>query len=197
MATTVSHVTASDGPDADLVAHWRVVVDTVIGTQHRLMETIEASGIPAQWFAVLSMLLNAPEQRMPMTQLARQVSITSGGFTKLADRMGRDGLIDRRSSAGDRRVVYATLTAAGRTAAQRAEEQYLAALHKHVLGALPVSQLVELSQALAALDAHHATADADDPDDVADDAAVVSGRDPALPERRAERRGSAADRKPQ
>lgn len=185
-------MTASDVSDRDLVARWRVVVDAVTGTQRRLMETIEASGIPAQWFAVLSMLLNAPEQRMPMTQLAREVSITSGGFTKLADRMGREGLIDRRSSAGDRRVVYATLTDAGRIAAQRADEQYLAALHEHVLGALPVTQLVELSEALAALHAHTATADTDDPDDSAD--SVGATHDHAVPERRARRASDSGPR---
>ncbi|MDQ6848888.1 MAG: MarR family transcriptional regulator [Actinomycetota bacterium] len=48
---------------------------------------------------MLHSLLRAEDHRSPMSALAREVSMTSGGFTKLADRMARGGLIDRRSPA--------------------------------------------------------------------------------------------------
>ena len=59
------------------------------------------------YFAVLTLLLDSEDQRLPMSRIARDLAMTSGGFTKLADRMARDGLIDRRGSSGDRRVVFA------------------------------------------------------------------------------------------
>lgn len=128
-----------------------MVLSAITGTQHRIATALEASGVPSQWFSVLHLLLHADEHRMPMTQLARDVSITPGGFTKLADRMGREGLIDRRGSTGDRRVVYATLTDKGLDAARRAETEYLAALRAHVLALIPEPTLEQVSQLLAPL----------------------------------------------
>lgn len=112
---------------------------------------MEASGVPSQWFGVLHLLLHADEHRMPMTQLARDVSITPGGFTKLADRMGREGLIDRRGSTGDRRVIYATLTDQGLTEARRAEAEYLSSLRELVLATVPQDQLETVAELLAPL----------------------------------------------
>ena len=65
---------------------------------------------------------------MPMSVLARDVGMTSGGFTKLADRMARDGIIDRRGSDTDRRVVHASLTEVGLELAQRVSNVYVDAL---------------------------------------------------------------------
>ena len=103
------------------------------------------------WFSVLHLLLNSVEHRLPMTSLARELSITTGGFTKLADRMAREGLIDRRGSSGDRRVVYATLTADGLLSAQKCEAQYREGLREHVADALTPSLLAALIEGAAQL----------------------------------------------
>jgi hypothetical protein len=67
-------------------------------------------------------------------------------------RMAREGLIDRRNSAGDRRVVYAELTDEGLRLAKRSEAMYREQLRIHLLGALSeaeISQLDVVGQALA------------------------------------------------
>jgi DNA-binding MarR family transcriptional regulator len=87
-----------------------------------------------------------------MGRLAAELSMTGGGFTKLADRIAREGLIDRRNSAGDRRVVYAELTEDGLQLAKRSEAVYREQLRIHLLGALSeaeISQLDIVGQALA------------------------------------------------
>lgn len=137
----------------ELHRQWRAVVDGVGRAQQRLLDAVEETGISAQWYAVLHALLHADNHRLPMSRLAREMSFTSGGFTKLADRIGREGLIDRRSSDGDRRVVYATLTPAGVLAARTAERAYVAALRSDVLSALPAEKLAVVADLLAALDA--------------------------------------------
>ena len=48
-----------------------------------------------------------------MTRLVDEVSFSSGGFTKLADRLEADGLIERRDDPTDRRVRNAALTPEG------------------------------------------------------------------------------------
>lgn len=175
-------VSDPDGID-ELHRQWRAVVDGVERAQQRLLDAVEETGISAQWYAVLHALLHADNHRLPMSRLAREMSFTSGGFTKLADRIGREGLIDRRSSDGDRRVVYATLTPAGVLAARTAERAYVAALRSDLLTALPAEKLTVVADLLAALD---------DLGPVADviDAAIVAdpGQPRSLDATRSERR---------
>lgn len=174
-------VTEPDIVDDDLVARWGIIVEGVARTQRQLLQRIEESGVPAQWFAVLHLLLRVPDHRLPMSLLARDLSMTSGGFTKLADRMATEELIDRRGSSGDRRIVYAALTDRGRQVARRATREYQDALRSHVLDVLSMSDLHTLTDLMATLHRAHATDSAEGVDVTANDG---SRRDPAAPDRR-------------
>ena len=65
-----------------------------------------------------------------MSQLAREVSLSSGGFTKLADRLERNGYLVRQACALDRRVTYATLTKKGLDLAEQARTKHVALLRE-------------------------------------------------------------------
>jgi DNA-binding MarR family transcriptional regulator len=149
---TVGSVTSVEITDEDLLTSWELITRAVTRTQERVLARIEDGGMPAQWFTALHLLLRSKEHRLPMSLLARDLSMTSGGFTKLADRMGQEGLIDRRASANDRRVVYATLTEMGLRQARRSERQYKAALREHVLDVLSQPALIALAETVRALD---------------------------------------------
>jgi DNA-binding MarR family transcriptional regulator len=170
--------------DDDLLALWLLVTQGVARVQHRISEQVEASGVPAQWVAAMHLLLEAPDRRLPMSRLARDLTMTSGGFTKLADRMAREGLIDRRGSSDDRRVVYATLTDEGVKVAKRATGLYVSALREHVLGVVSEHDLAAVSQFAQTLSDHHGPEVDDDAAAVASAAALEASRDPALPDRR-------------
>lgn len=144
-------MTAASDSDEALATEWRVIVDAVNRSQARIARTMERAGIPAQWFSVLHLLLHEEDHRMPMARLAGEVSITPGGFSKLADRMGREGLIDRRGATDDRRIVYATLTPDGLIAARRSHEVYLAALREHVLDHLSPAEITSASETFGKL----------------------------------------------
>ncbi len=86
-----------------------------------------------------------------MSRLAREVSLSSGGFTKLADRLAHKGYLARESCPTDRRVVYAVLTPAGRALADEAKARHAALLREHVLdviGAGGVERLAGLARSL-------------------------------------------------
>lgn len=102
-----------------LAAHWHDIVVGAAQVQRRVDALMDAAGVSTQYFGVLNRLLSAADYRLPMSVLARDLAMTSGGFTKLADRMAADGLIDRRGSSSDRRVVHARLTEHGVQAAER------------------------------------------------------------------------------
>jgi DNA-binding MarR family transcriptional regulator len=174
-----------DVREAELAATWDAVVEGVSATQRRLVERIESDGLPGQWFEVLRLLLNAHDHRLPMNALARHLQMTAGGFTKLADRMARAELIDRRNSSADRRVVYAALTAKGMRRAKEAAGLYEDALRQHVRGVLTPNVLAGLADAAQTLRDAHGDALAQDQSDH-----ILTERDPALPERRGRGRPS-------
>lgn len=69
-------------------------------------------------------LLEAGPDGMRMSDLAQRRLMSTGGFTRLADRLQNRGLIERRRSAADGRGLDATLTADGRTLIRRARRQH-------------------------------------------------------------------------
>jgi len=137
--------------DEELMTAWQTLQRGVVRTHQRILDHIDLGGRPDMWFSALHLLLNSAQHRLPMTTLARELSITTGGFTKLADRMARDGLIDRRGSSDDRRVVFAALTADGLTTAKKCERQYQEALRENVLDVLTPSIMRALIDAAALL----------------------------------------------
>ena len=100
--------------DRELVTWWGLVVEAYARTTPLLqVGPVAGVDIPGPWFEVLLRLLRTPGRQLPMTQLAHDVALSSGGFTKLADRMVRADLIERQVSVEDRRVVFAVLTEQG------------------------------------------------------------------------------------
>jgi DNA-binding MarR family transcriptional regulator len=138
--------------DRELVTWWGLVVEAYARTG-RLVQVgpVEGVDLPGPWFEVLLRLLRTPGQRLTMTQLARETTLTSGGFTKLADRMAQAGLIERQPSPQDRRVTYAALTAEGQRIGEEAQRRHVASLREHFLGPLGeerAGQLAELMREL-------------------------------------------------
>jgi DNA-binding MarR family transcriptional regulator len=91
----------------------------LIEVQSRLERQLGADlesrcNLPHAWFEVLVRLGRSDGGQLTMGSLAEQVSLTTGGVTRLIDRMEAAGYVRRVPCATDRRVSYATLTDAGR-----------------------------------------------------------------------------------
>jgi DNA-binding MarR family transcriptional regulator len=101
-------------------------------------------------FDVMAALHRAGTE-LTMTELSRLLLVSNGNTTAVVDRLERDGLVARRSSAVDRRIVHVSLTVAG-----RAQFEVLAAEHEEQVNALfsGVSQhdLVALDELLRRMD---------------------------------------------
>jgi DNA-binding MarR family transcriptional regulator len=83
--------------------------------------------------------------------LARYLAFSSGGFTKVADRLEQAGLIKRQPSSCDRRVTNAALTPAGRALAERALGVYSDGLRELVLQPLGLDGLRTLADHMSRL----------------------------------------------
>lgn len=144
----------TDGPtDDELITAWGLVHEALRDIDPLLLKGVDPGGgdMAGPWFEVLIRLQRSPHQRLPMSRLAREVSLSSGGFTKLADRLAHKGYLARESCPTDRRVVYAVLTPAGRALADEAKARHAALLREHVLdviGAEGVERLAGLARSL-------------------------------------------------
>ncbi|MFF7791480.1 MarR family transcriptional regulator [Streptomyces sp. NPDC007991] len=108
-------------------------------------------GLPETWFEVLLRLGRTPEHRLRMTDLAEAVSFSSGGFTRLADRMVKEGLIRRDPDPVDRRAALAVLTDKGADALDHAMTKHVSQLRTHVSGPLSLVDRQHLERALRIL----------------------------------------------
>jgi DNA-binding MarR family transcriptional regulator len=143
--------TAESITDDQTIEYWQTVTDGFARTQASISAALEELGIPDLWCAALVRLLRTEGQRLPMSKLAQQLSVTSGGFTKMADRMARDGLIDRRNASADRRVVHAALTLKGEAIAKRAARVYADGIRAHVLAVVGPDGLESLVSLMTTL----------------------------------------------
>ncbi|KZB87178.1 MarR family winged helix-turn-helix transcriptional regulator [Amycolatopsis regifaucium] len=124
----------ADPSDDEVVTWWGLVIEGYLATQNRLMgEIADRFGLAPASFDILLRLVRSPEHRMPMTRLAVEAALSSGGFTKVADRLVAADLICRVPSPDDRRVTFAALTAHGLDVAQQAREACAEILRRIVL----------------------------------------------------------------
>ena len=105
----------SDAIDAlRAIGRVRWAVMDVVGKQVEKQENI-----PFDWFEVLIEIIEAPNERIKMTDLARLTLRSKSGATRLVDRLAEAGLVQRETSAEDRRAVFVTLTDEGRALFER------------------------------------------------------------------------------
>ena len=130
--------------EADLLTSWRLVMDGYNRTNQQLMAQVQAHGLAPQWFAVLGRLMDAPDHRLPMSKLAAEVSMTSGGLTKLVDRLEKAGFTERQHDRGDRRIVHTRLTERGEQAVRDATDTHSTNLRAVLLGALTVDEVHQM-----------------------------------------------------
>jgi DNA-binding MarR family transcriptional regulator len=114
-------------------------------THERIWRAVEAGLAPLNVsmaeYSVLALLGDAGPQGMRMSDIAEQRLMSSGGFTRLAERLEKRGLIERRPSAADGRSVEAFLTRDGRALLRRAWRQQRSDLRALFFGRLDDSDL--------------------------------------------------------
>ncbi|NLD76612.1 MAG: MarR family transcriptional regulator [Acidimicrobiales bacterium] len=74
---------------------------------------LEGFGFTLSTFEVLLRLSRSPQQRLRMSELTAQCTITSSGLTRVVDRMEAAGHVVREPCESDRRGFYAVLTPKG------------------------------------------------------------------------------------
>lgn len=116
----------------------------------RIWREIEAGLAPLNVsmaeYSVLSLLARSGPEGMRMSDLAKRRVMSSGGFTRLADRLENRGLIQRRRTAADGRGYVVVLTPAGRSLLAKAWRQQHGDLRRLFLDLLDADDLRDLSR---------------------------------------------------
>jgi DNA-binding MarR family transcriptional regulator len=108
-------------------------------------------GIPMIWFDVLIHIGGAPEGRLTMSRLSTDVALTTGGVTRLVDRMEDAGLVARQNCPNDRRSVHVILTTEGHAALGQAITEHIAGIDRHLMDRLSLADRAGLERALTKL----------------------------------------------
>jgi DNA-binding MarR family transcriptional regulator len=105
-------------------------------------------GISGPFFEVLLRVGRSPGGRLTMSDLAMQLGLTSGGTTRLVDRVVAAGLVAREACPDDRRVQWVVLTDAGDRKLDEALTVHLHDLQHEVVDRLDPAELEVLERAL-------------------------------------------------
>ncbi len=102
-------------------------------------------------YELLSMLSEAPGQRMRMSHLADDIVQSRSRVTHTAKRLEDRGWVRRERSAEDGRGVEILLTDEGRAAIAEIAPRHVDSVRRHLVEALTHDQLVALGEAMAVI----------------------------------------------
>ncbi len=115
----------------DAAVHaYGVTLEALARLNHVFDQSLKSEvGISQTWFEALLRIERSGGQ-MTMGELAGQVALTSGGVTRLVDRLVERKFVERRACPEDRRVHYVAITDDGRATLQRALDVHLSDLRR-------------------------------------------------------------------
>lgn len=113
-----------------------------------------ALSVPTPWLGVLIRLARAPERRMRMTFLAREMTMSTSGLTRLVDRIEAAGHVRREPCPEDKRGLLAVLTPAGRRLIADAAPMHVADLDRYLAAGLTPHELTQLTDLLRTVRDH-------------------------------------------
>ncbi|AEW98780.1 MarR family winged helix-turn-helix transcriptional regulator [Streptantibioticus cattleyicolor] len=140
MAGRTEITTAKQAADDELVVAFGRLLGAAGRLEYILGRAIEEEcGISHLMFEVLLILGRAGEPGLSMTAIAREQVLTTGGATRLVDRMAAAGLVARSADPDDRRGRLVRLTPLGERTAVRAARVHRENIRRHFLEPLPAA----------------------------------------------------------
>ncbi|GGK35030.1 MarR family transcriptional regulator [Caldalkalibacillus thermarum] len=93
---------------------------------------VKRHGLNLTEFGVLELLYHKGDH--PLQQIGEKILLASGSITYVVDKLEEKGYLVRRPCPRDRRVMYATLTDAGRDLVERIFPAHASAMHEAMEG---------------------------------------------------------------
>jgi DNA-binding MarR family transcriptional regulator len=107
--------------------------------------------VPLAWFEVLLRLRQSDDGRLKMNEIADAIVHSSGGTTRLIDRLETAGLVERQHCPTDRRAIHVQITELGNAKFDEAMQVHLSYLNCEVISKLSETERTTLAAILAKL----------------------------------------------
>jgi len=135
-----------------------LLLETHARLERQLGQALEdAIGLPLAWFEVLIKVKRAEGGYLSMSELATQTVYSSGGTTRLVDRVEAGGLVVRGACPNDRRAVHVRLTEHGEATLARALEVHAEQVDLYMTSKLTDEERTSLDATLRKLNGGPAT----------------------------------------
>ncbi|MHB1088473.1 MAG: MarR family winged helix-turn-helix transcriptional regulator [Acidimicrobiales bacterium] len=109
--------------------------------------------LPLAWFEVLLQLRKSPDGRLKMAQVADAIVHSTGGTTRLIDRLEEAGLVERQLCPTDRRAIHVAITDLGNQRLDEALSVHLEYLQDTLVSRLSGHERATLTDLLTKLNA--------------------------------------------
>ncbi|MDP6592680.1 MAG: MarR family transcriptional regulator [Candidatus Marinimicrobia bacterium] len=96
-----------------------LVYRTARGMKKMLDSELNKYSVSSSQYTVLNTLME--DDGLSLSEIGKRVSIDKPAVTGIADRMEKDGLVERRRTSQDRRVIQLFMTEKGRALAEKTE----------------------------------------------------------------------------
>lgn len=124
----ISHSACPSGDEK--VVLFGLLLETNARLSKELGSTLESScQLPLAWFEVLLQLRQNGDGRLKMSAMANAIFHSTGGTTRLVDRLEGAGLVRREHCDADRRAIYVAITDVGNAKLDEALNVHLESLN--------------------------------------------------------------------
>lgn len=133
---------------------WRVFLSANVQLMERLdQELQQRSHLNLTDYEILSVLSGAPERRLRMSDLARQVLVSRSRLTYRVDRLAEVNFVTREECEDDRRGLWAILTEAGADALAGAKAEHDRDINNWFFDLMSEEELTTLSSVMSRIEA--------------------------------------------
>ncbi|MDX3242361.1 MarR family winged helix-turn-helix transcriptional regulator [Streptomyces sp. ME18-1-4] len=144
--------TAKEAADHELILAFGRLQGAANRLEYILGRALEEEcGVSHLMFEVLLILGRAGAPGLSMRAIAQEQVLTTGGATRLVDRMEAAGLVARADSPDDRRAKLVRLTSLGEETTVRASQVHLENIERYFVAPLPAEDLDRFTQDLRIL----------------------------------------------
>jgi DNA-binding MarR family transcriptional regulator len=127
--------------DRDEMLAWRSYVETNADLMAALERDLADTGLNLGDYQVLVFLSESPQQSLRMCDLAGRLQLSPSGLTRRLDGLVRAGLVARRGSDSDRRVMLAALTPKGVEVLELSAPIHVASVRRRMIDLLDDDEL--------------------------------------------------------
>ena len=127
--------------DDDALDTWRAFLNAHAHVTRRIGRELAEAGLPdLGWYDLLWTLYRAPERRLRVNELAREVVLSPTAMSRFVDRAEKAGMVRREPDPADRRALQVALTDEGVALLRKMWPVYERGIEEHFaahLGASP------------------------------------------------------------